>query len=222
MPDKLLPGICGYELFAKLMQTRILSKRVLLIVALLGFILFVVFFLNFIPKNSTQGSSELFVENVAVLSSQEQVSVGLPVRLKIPSINVNSSIEYVGLTSDGAMDVPEDRNEVAWFDIGPRPGEEGNAVIAGHYGWENNIPAVFNDLHKLVIGDQILVEDDKGVIITFVVRKIRTYDKDEVILDVFDSNNGKGSRLNLITCTGDWNEAEETRSDRLIIYTDKV
>jgi hypothetical protein len=66
---------------------------------------------------------------------QEKPS-GLPVRLKIPSIGVDARIKPVGLTADGAMDVPAGPADVAWFDLGPRPGEIGSAVVAGHYwGW---------------------------------------------------------------------------------------
>lgn len=202
------------------MRPKILSKRAMLTAALSGFALFAALLLYFIPKNSIQNSPALLVENVAALSNQEQANVGLPVRLKIPSINVDAPVEYVGLISDGAMDIPKGTNEVAWFNLGARPGENGSAVIAGHNGWENNIPAVFDNLHKLRKGDKISVEDEKGAIITFVVREIRTYGKDETASDVFVSSDGK-AHLNLITCTGVWNKAEKTRSERLIVFTDK-
>ena len=49
------------------------------------------------------------------------------------------AVEDVGLTPGGAMDVPKGPSDVAWFDLGPRPGEVGSAVIAGHEGWKDNI-----------------------------------------------------------------------------------
>jgi len=202
------------------MQSKILSKQALLIVVLFGFVLFTALLLYFIPKNSIQDNSVLLIENVAAISNQEQASIGLPVRLKIPEIDVNSAVIFVGLTPDGAMDVPKGPSEVAWFNLGPRPGENGSAVIAGHYGWKNNIPAVFDNLHKLRKGDQVSIEDEKGAITTFVVREIRTYGKDEIVSDVFGSNDGK-AHLNLITCTGVWNKAEKSFSKRLIVFTDK-
>lgn len=192
----------------------------MLIVALLGLVLFVVFLLYFTPKNSIYGGSALIIENAVTLSNQEQASVGLPARLKIVGIGVDSVVVPVGVTSDGAMDAPKGPAEVAWLDLGPRPGENGSAVIAGHYGWKNNIPAVFDNLHKLSKGDKISIEDEKGMIITFVVREIKIYHKDEAVPDVFGSSDGK-AHLNLITCAGVWNEAEKTRSERLVIFTDK-
>jgi LPXTG-site transpeptidase (sortase) family protein len=202
------------------MQSKILSKPLLLVVILLGLTLFVSLYFYFAPQVSIQDQSVSIIENVAALQNQEQVSSGLPVRLKIPSINVDAFVEYVGLTPDGAMDVPKGPDNVAWFNLGQRPGENGSAVIAGHYGWKNNIPAVFDDLHKLNKGDRIYIKDEKGVTNIFIVREIRIYGKDENASDVFSSSDGK-AHLNLVTCTGGWIEAEKTRPERLVVFTDK-
>lgn len=201
------------------MQSKILSKRVLLIIVP-GLVLVVVLFLYFTPKNLIWGNSALLTENVVVLPSKGQFRAGLPVRLEILVIGVDATIIPTGITLDGAMDVPKDLDEVAWLNLGLRPGESGSVVIAGHYGWKNNRPAVFDNLYKLNQGDKIFIEDERGVVTTFVVREIRTYDKDEAVSDVFRSDDGK-AHLNLITCTGVWDEVEETYSERLIVFTDK-
>ena len=230
MPDKPLSGICGYELFAKFMQSKILSKRVLLLTVVISgpvFSIALILFLYFFPKSSVQGGSVLIIENTVVLSKQEQASVGLPAspvgrpaHLKIPSINVDAPVEYVGITSDGAMDAPKERANVAWFNLGSRPGEIGSAVIAGHYGWKNGKGSAFDNLYKLRKGDKIYVEDDKGVIISFVVRESRRYDPKADSSDVFGSNDGK-PHLNLITCEGVWDKVSKTYSKRLVVFTDK-
>jgi len=82
----------------------------------------------------------------------------------------------LGLTTDGAMDVPKGPSNTAWFDLGTIPGDTGSAVIDGHSGWKNGIPAVFDDLYKLQKGDKVYVQNGKGIIITFVVREIKNYD----------------------------------------------
>ena len=221
MPDKGLSGIYGYELFAKFMRSKILSKRILLLtVVLSGSTLFIALLLYFIPKSSVQGGPALVIENTVVLPKQEQASVGLPVRLKIPSINVDAPVEYVGLTSDGAMDIPKSRDNVAWFELGPLPGANGSAVIAGHYGWKNRKGSAFDNLYKLRKGDKIYIEDDKGIIISFVVRESRRYDPKMDASNVFSSNDGK-SHLNLITCEGKWDKVSETYPERLVVFTDK-
>jgi LPXTG-site transpeptidase (sortase) family protein len=109
----------------------------------------------------------------------------------------------------------------AWFNQSPRPGESGNAIITGHYGyWKNGKSTVFNNLNKLRKGDKIYVVDEKGVVVNFVVREIRNYNPDAVASDVFFSNDNK-SHLNLITCEGVWNKVSKSYSQRLVVFADK-
>jgi len=208
------------------MQSRILSKQILLLLVIFsGLTLFAVLFLYLSPQGSSQIGSAPLTASIGTL--QEIVGsdlligqAGLPVRLKIPSIHVDVSVEYVGLTSDGAMDVPKERANVAWFTPGARPGESGSAVVAGHYGWKNGEGSAFDNLYKLRKGDKIYIEDNKGDIISFVVRESRRYDPKADASDVFDSSDGK-SHLNLITCEGKWDTVSKTYSQRLVLFTDK-
>ena len=63
---------------------------------------------------------------------------GLPLNLSIPKIRLNVSLEHIGLTTQGEMAVPDGIGNAGWYNLGPRPGEKGNAVIDGHYGvWKN-------------------------------------------------------------------------------------
>jgi len=142
------------------------------------------------------------------------------VRLKIPGINIDSAVEYVGLAADGTMDIPKSQDNVAWFETGQRPGENGSSVIAGHYGSKNGKASIFDNLHKLRKGDKLYIEDDAGVVTSFVVRESRRYDPKANASDVFDSNDGK-SHLNLITCEGVWDERTQQYSKRLVVFTDK-
>jgi len=147
---------------------------------------------------------------------------GLPVRLVITKINVDAKIESVGLTPDGAVDVPKDPTNAAWFNLGPLPGETGSSVIDGHYGWwKDGTQAVFNNLSSLHKGDRLYVKDAAGTTITFMVRESRKYDPKANDADVFNSSDGK-SHLNLITCSGTWNNIQKKYSDRLVIFTDRV
>lgn len=195
-------------------------KQVALITALTGFIFLAALFLNLIPQKSIPDNSDWLIKNPPTYSAPEQTNINLPLRLKISKLDIDAAIIPLGLTSEGAMAVPQNPAEVAWFSLGPRPGEIGSAVLAGHYGWQNNLPAVFDNLHKLQVGDKIMLEDEKGLNTTFVVRAIKIYDKDDIATDIFSSNDEK-AHLNLITCTGTWNRAAQTHSNRLVIFTDK-
>jgi LPXTG-site transpeptidase (sortase) family protein len=146
--------------------------------------------------------------------------VDWPVRLKIPTIGVDAALEYVRLTQEGALAAPGSPNTAGWYDKGPRPGEQGNAIIDGHFGWKGNIPAVFDNLHKLQKGDAITVVDEKGKNLQFVVRTIGTYTDTQTDPTIFKASD-KGIHLNLITCSGTWNNAKASYSNRLIVFADK-
>lgn len=157
---------------------------------------------------------------VVVANPESYKSAGVPVRITILKINVDAVIQPVSLTNDGTMEAPKGPAETGWYTLGVRPGEIGSSVIAGHSGWKNNIPAAFDSLSKLRVGDKISVVDDNGAIIAFVVRKIQTYDPNANALGVFDSSDGK-AHLNLITCDGIWNAASKSFSERLVVFSDK-
>ena len=154
------------------------------------------------------------------LFEEEETRIGLPVRLTIPRIGVDAAIESVGLTPEGAMGVPADPANAAWFSAGPRPSEEGSAVIAGHYGWKDGLPAVFDNLSSLQKGDKIYIEDENGALIAFVVRELRSYGAYEDASEVFGSIDGK-AHLNLVTCEGVWNNVSKSYAKRLVIFADK-
>ncbi len=193
------------------MQSKVSLQWALLIVGIVG-----VAFLSTAFSSVNRGETPEDVP--AGVKTTEST---LPVRLKIPKINVDAAIEYVGLASDGSMDVPKNPDEVAWFESGARPGENGNAVIAGHYGWKDGKPAVFDTLHTLRKGDRVYIENEKGVTVSFVVRESRRYDPKADASDVFRSSDGQ-AHLNLITCEGVWNTAEKSYSDRLVVFTDRL
>lgn len=159
--------------------------------------------------------------SIPSVAAAEPARPGLPIRIKIPKIAIDALIDYVGLMPQGAMGVPKGPSTVAWFELGPRPGENGSAVMAGHFGWKNGLPAVFDNLHKLKTGDNIDVEDAQGTTTTFVVRELRTYDLKENTSAVFLSSDGQ-AHLNLVTCQGIWNKAKNSYSNRLVVFTDKV
>ncbi len=166
-------------------------------------------------KTSIPAVSKPKTESVA------QEPTGAPVRIKIPRIGVDAWIERVALTSAGSMDVPKHRLTAGWYELGPRPGETGSAIIAGHVDWYYGASAVFANLHQLKPGDTITVENDKGIRAAFIVRESRTYSAASAATDVFVSNDG-AAHLNLITCTGNWDKGKNQYTQRLVVFADLV
>lgn len=146
------------------------------------------------------------------------VPVESPVRLLIPSININASIQQVGINSKGEMEVPSNTAEVGWFKLGSPPGEKGSAVISGHFDGKDGKEGVFANLHKLKAGDKLHIEDGKGKLISFVVREKRTLAPGYAD-DVFNVDDGV-AHLNLITCDGTWDGDKKSYSKRLVVFAD--
>ncbi|HEY1041179.1 MAG TPA: class F sortase [Candidatus Paceibacterota bacterium] len=144
-----------------------------------------------------------------------------PVQLSIDKIGIYTTIESVGISIGGSMAVPENVNNVGWYNKGAVPGEPGTAVLAGHVNSRGGGDAVFTRLHELEIGDKIRVTNDQGRVETFVVRNTLRYSVLADTSDIFTSTDGL-SHLNLITCEGVWSSLFKTHNRRLVIFTDKI
>lgn len=141
----------------------------------------------------------------------------MPVRLVIPKIGINATITDIGLTSSGNMEAPNTNDIAGWYKYGPKPGNDGSAVLGGHFGVGEQ--AIFTDLNQLDKGDTLSIIDDQGQRASFVVREVRTYAQDSQPNEVFNSL--MGAHLNLITCDGAWESGKRTYSQRLVIFTDR-
>lgn len=144
-----------------------------------------------------------------------------PILLSIPSIGITAPVEQVGLDEYKRMDVPKDVNNVGWYNLGFKPGEKGNAVMAGHLDTQTGAPAIFFNLAQLNIGDTIYVTDEQGKKYIFKVVDKQTYDTDNVPL-VYIFGESAIPRLNLITCEGIFNTELRNYSKRTVIYSELV
>lgn len=161
-----------------------------------------------------------FFSDTVEKSDTGLITIGNPIRLQIPSIDVDTKIESLGRTKDGAMASPKSRFTVSWYNKGTMPGNEGSAVMAGHTNWKNGQTAIFDSLYKLKIGDKLSVLDDKENTVSFIVTETRIYDKNAVVPEVFFSD--VGNHLNLITCFGVWDTITGTSAKRLVVFTDMI
>lgn len=146
--------------------------------------------------------------------------VGAPARIRISRIALDVAVEEVALTEQGSMDVPKDPMHAGWYALGPRPGAAGSAVVAGHVDWFDGATAAFADLRDVRPGDAIVVQDDAGAEVSFIVREIRAFDAAADARDVFVSADG-GAHLNLITCDGPWDAEAGQYAERLVVFADK-
>ena len=146
-----------------------------------------------------------------------------PLRLIIPAIGVDASVEPVEILPNGNLGTPTRSpwENVGWYDLGTSPGERGSAVIDGHLDRPGGIPAVFWNLRSLYPGDDVLVLNAKGKTLDFRVIEVAFYTPEQApVTDIFSEMGG--SYLNLITCAGDWIPSEHQTALRLVVYTTLV
>ncbi len=163
-------------------------------------------------------------------TATSEVAYPLPVRITVPAANINGGVIPVGVDSTGAMAAPEGPNndpvwfEGFWWQYGVKPGQVGNAVIAGHLDRKDGSPALFWGLRKLKVGDAVYVRTEAGTQLHFVVTEVKTFYNptggadDPVIQRIFGP--AATPNLNLITCTGDWTGKEYTK--KLVVFTTLV
>lgn len=176
-----------------------------------------------VTKRDVQSSTiEQPVQPVSPVNhaSKEELTSIKPASLSIPKLNIEVPIKEFGLDKKGNMELPENGKDVAWFEPGFLPGEKGNAVLAGHVDDEKK-PAVFFELKELEPGDEILLQDESGETLTFVVREKVAYQKDDAPLRTIFGPSEK-RMLNLITCTGYFDREIHNYVERLVVFTELV
>jgi sortase (surface protein transpeptidase) len=147
----------------------------------------------------------------------------MPILLTIPKIEVSASIESVANDANGGMDVPQEVENAAWWNLGPLPGAPGNAVISGHLDTYLQEPAVFWRLRELEPGDTLSVRDARGIDHTFEVVNSEVYAHDQVPLDIiFGDAVRVRPNLILITCEGTWDSGARNYDQRFVVYAKAV
>lgn len=184
---------------------------------------FIILLITIVPRFYNKTRGEVVLPETPDAVSNEAI-LGESLKIVIPEISVNAKIEPVGRTAGGNMAVTRSYSTVGWYKYGAKPGETGNAVLAGHLDNGYGRPGVFYHLNDLKIGDSVFVENEEGERIEFAVKGIQVVDylnpPKEVLDQVFGTSTT--SHLNLITCDGVWIPEKKKYSDRLIIFTDRV
>ena len=142
-----------------------------------------------------------------------------PVAVRIPRIGVDASIMPVGVDERGEIEVPalEQAHLAGWYELGPSPGEVGNAVIVGHVDSYLLGKAVFFDLGALRPGDRVEVLREDGSVARFLVDGVASFPKEAFPTDlVYGANDRPGLRL--VTCGGQFNQATGEYPDNVIVF----
>jgi sortase (surface protein transpeptidase) len=140
----------------------------------------------------------------------------LPVRVRIPSISVDSGLESLGRDATGAIEAPRDFGSAGWYRDGVVPGDTGPAVIAGHIDSAVG-PAVFYSLSSLTPGARVDVELSDSTVVSFMVDSVIQAPK-----NAFPTAAVYGptpdAQLRLVTCGGAFDDASGHYVDNVVVF----
>ena len=154
----------------------------------------------------------------SVRTYQEEVAE--PVRLRIPAVRIDTPLQRLGRAADRSVEVPTDFGTAGWFADGPRPGQNGPAVILGHVDSRTG-PGVFYPLARLAPGSEVLVDRADGSTAAFRVSGVMTVPKTGFPTEQVYAPTLRSS-LRLVTCGGPFDHAAGSYRDNVIVSADPV
>lgn len=128
------------------------------------------------------------------------------VRMIIEKIGLDGQVVTMGLDEDHVPLVPDNPNDIVWYDFSTLPGWGSNAVFSGHVDWTlHGVPVtgVFYDLRKVEVGDIIKIRLEDGTEYQYkVFANVAVPYDDPEALKVMGTT--PTEMITIITCGGTW------------------
>jgi len=128
------------------------------------------------------------------------------VRMIIEKIAIDAPVVTMGLDEQHVPRVPDNPNDVVWYDFSTPPGWGSNAVFSGHVDWTiHGVPVtgVFYDLRKLEVGDIIKVRLGDNTEYQYkVFANVAVPEDDPEALKAMGAT--PTEMITIITCGGTW------------------
>ena len=169
------------------------------------------FYFYSIPNEAPEPESTVIVAEAATQ----------PKTLHIPTLELTAPIIALGIDDTGEFAAPDSGHEVGWYLGGGFPGSNDPAqavLLSGHLTGSDGQPAVFADLNQLLPGEIILIGREDNAVFSYTVTEIyilplSNVDMEALMVSVTPEQEG----VTLITCAGDYDEAQATYAQRLIV-----
>ena len=137
-----------------------------------------------------------------------------PVRMNIPALSLDYEIRDTGLDDSGAMEIVPELEIISWLRVSPIPGNDGNAILAGHNRWSGRNSLLYT-LDFLEIGDIMELEYEDGSIVRFMMESVFVYELATAPARRIMYGGGE-ARVTLITCKPPFNPATGTSDNRIV------
>lgn len=148
-----------------------------------------------------------------------QVADNHPRQIAIPSINSNGFIQQVDVSSENEIGTPDNVHAAGWFTQRAIPGEKGLSIIDGHIRGHQT-GGIFEHLKELDHGDFVHIEMGNHNIRKFKVIATRTVNREQANEALYEQSTER--QLNLITCSGSYDDNAQSYQERHIVYTEFV
>ncbi|GAA3601360.1 hypothetical protein GCM10022199_00980 [Marihabitans asiaticum] len=145
---------------------------------------------------------------------------GPPTRLAIPALAATLPVTPVGVSEQGAMEIPDDPRTAGWYRYGPGPGEAGATVLTAHVDSRERGPGPLAGLRTLDSGDELTVTAD-GQPHRYRVLEVYTAGKDELDLDAVFRRDGREA-LHVVTCGGAFDAATGHYEDNVVAVAEPI
>ncbi len=141
----------------------------------------------------------------------------VPVRLRIPVLEVSARIVPVGVAAGGALGIPADPSVVGWWAGGASPGERAGAIVlAGHIDSAASGPGALLRLQDLRPGAVVSLTA-AGHLWWYVVRALRAYPKASLPARAIFGQQVR-PRLVIVSCGGPFDAATGHYLDNIVAY----
>ncbi|MBQ3441120.1 class F sortase [Candidatus Saccharibacteria bacterium] len=128
----------------------------------------------------------------------------------------NARMLPMGINAEGELTTPNNIFDVGWYDASGKPGQGGTLLVDGHNGGPH-VQGVFKALPSLGSGDIIKVERGDGQVFQYSVVENKAVPlseaNDYMATAMMSPMKGKES-ITLISCTGEWSQAQKTYLSR--------
>ena len=145
------------------------------------------------------------------------VAADRPRYLSIDRLGIkNARVLPMGINEAGELSTPNNIFDVGWYYDSGKPGQGGTLLIDGHNGGPH-IQGVFKDLPSLGIGDIIVVERGDGAIFRYSVvenNSVNLSESNDYMATAIRSPMSGKESVTLISCTGEWSQAQGTYLSR--------
>jgi LPXTG-site transpeptidase (sortase) family protein len=127
-------------------------------------------------------------------------------RMIIEKVGIDAPVITMGLDANNVPHVPDNPNDIVWYDFSTRPGWGSNAVFSGHVDWTvNHVPVtgVFYNLRNVELGDiiKIRLADDTEYEYKVTGNVALAYDDPEAMKAMGATPK---EVITIITCGGAW------------------